>query len=156
MNEFQWKTEVSGKDGKLYYAIILSAIVLLTVTLSALAYSLMLNPLPPIPVLFILFLCGIVLLHQSYQAFILFYYAGKTAKQIILNSNGNIIIKLFSNNSVTISKFCISKGVPASTSKLFPKNTNATIKENNATHYISGTTNDFNDLFSKLDAISNK
>ena len=155
MNEFTWKTNVLGNKGNLYYALPTSGVVLLVVTTGVLIYSLILDPALPNPIKTILFLCGGFFLYQAYQVFTLFIYARNTAKQITLKSNGEIILDLFSNKTVSLKKFSISKGVSASVSKIFPENSNATITTNNVSHYISGTTDDFSDLYKKLEALSN-
>ena len=154
MNESKWKTIVLGENGNMFYALPIAGTVLLLATFGILAFILLLNPSLPMPITIISLLCGSVFLYQAYQVLTLFIIVSKTAKQISLHDNGALLVTLFTNKVIPIDKFNITKGVPIKTSKVFPESSNATISTNDISYYISGTTNEFSDMYDRLKTIA--
>jgi len=97
-----------------------------------------------------------VLLHQEVEITRFIRVAARTVKRVVSSDDGDFIIYLFSNKTLTLSEFSVSKDIPDALNnniyrRLFPKDKeNGIIRTSEGEYYLTGTINDFENLYQRL------
>lgn len=150
-----WDSNVLARNG-IQYHIILYALPVLPIGVVSFVWYILLRPgQAPLPIIGIVMLVSLVLLHQEVEIIRFFRVASCTVKKVVF-SGDDFIIYLFSNKAIVLSEFNISKDIPEALNnsiyrKLFPKDKeNGIIRTSEGEYYLTGTINDFENLYQRL------
>ena len=157
MTENYWKNEGLGKNGKSYFYLMYATPIIPLSVFAVNLYMFSGKTELPITIIIILIIFSLVFFYQTYEVVSFLNIASKTAKNISINKQGVLILRLFNNKLININSFTYTNKLGEFSKKdkvniLFPRNkTYIEIKTNNGnSYYVTRKTNDFLKLCNNL------
>lgn len=145
-----------GQNG-IQFQVMLYSLPVLPLGVIAFIWYILIGEPTTIPIIIFVVFVSLVLLHQEIEVIRFIRVAALTVKKLVVSEDGHLIIYLFSNKTLTLSEFTVSKDVPDALNhniyrRLFPKEKeNGTISLSEGEYYLTGTIDGIEDLYQKLE-----